>query len=104
MTEDSKQIALQRIQILFRLAKEAIHDKPDLAQRYIVIARKIAMRTRLHLPPQYRLLVCKHCKRFILPGVNSRVRTQPRGEPHIVVTCLHCGGKMRMPLRRKKRQ
>lgn len=101
MSEKSKQIALQRIQILFHLAKEAIHDRPDLAQRYIEVARKIAMRTRLHLPKEYRLHVCKHCKRFILPGVNSSVRVQPRREPHVVITCLHCGERTRIPLRRK---
>jgi ribonuclease P protein subunit RPR2 len=102
MSKDSKRIALQRIQILFQLAKEAIHDRPDLAERYVEIARRIAMRTRLHLPKEYRLHVCKHCKRFILPGVNSRVRVQPRREPHVVVTCLYCGGHTRILLKRKK--
>jgi len=103
MTADPKRIALQRIEILFRLASEAIYERPDLAQRYIEIARRIAMRTRIHLPPQHRLHVCKHCKRFIMPGINSRVRIQPRREPHVVVTCLHCGGYMRIPLREKER-
>lgn len=50
MGGNTKRIALQRIQVLFQLAKENIHDRPDLAQRYVEIARKIAMRTRLHLP------------------------------------------------------
>jgi ribonuclease P protein subunit RPR2 len=90
--------------VLFQLAKEAVQNRPDLAERYVEMARKIAMRTRLHLPLEYRLHVCRHCKRFILPGVSSRVRVQPRREPHIVVTCLHCGGLARVPLRRKRRR
>ncbi|MCW4027993.1 MAG: ribonuclease P [Candidatus Bathyarchaeota archaeon] len=98
-----KQIALRRIRRLFRLAMESIHTNPKLAQRYIDIARKIAMRTRLHLPKEYSRMICRHCKSFILPGVNCRVRIQPRREAHIVVTCLVCGGHMRIPLKGRKR-
>lgn len=97
--KNAKQIALQRIHRLFRLAKETIHENPELAQRYVEIARKIAMRTRLRLPKEYRRMVCRHCKSFILPGVNCRVRIQPKRKPHVVVTCLNCGKHMRIPLR-----
>jgi len=96
-----EEIALQRIRRLFNLAVENIHSDPDLAQRYVEIARKIAMRARVRMPREYRRLICRHCKRFILPGVNSRVRIQQRREPHVVVTCLLCGGRMRFPLRGK---
>jgi len=96
-----EEIALQRIRRLFNLAVENIHSDPDLAQRYVEIARKIAMRARVRMPREYRRLICRHCKRFILPGVNSRVRIQQRREPHVVVTCLLCGGCMRFPLRGK---
>jgi len=100
--KNTKQIALQRIQTLFNLAKETIREDPRLAQRYVEIARKIAMRTRLRLPKEYRRMVCRHCKSFILPGVNCRVRIQPKMEPHIVITCLNCGKHMRIPLRDRK--
>jgi ribonuclease P protein subunit RPR2 len=98
----TKQITLQRIHTLFSLAKEVIHENPELAQRYIQIARKIAMRTRMRLPKEYRSLVCRKCKRFILPGVNCRIRIQQRREPHMVITCLHCDGHSRIPLRGRK--
>lgn len=98
----TKQIALQRIHILFRLAREIIHKNSQLAQRYVEIARKIAMRTRVHLPREYRHMICKHCKSFILPCVNCRVRIQPRRESHIVFTCLECMQFTRIPLREKK--
>jgi len=103
MSKETKDIALSRIRTLFQLAQEAIHERPDLAHRYIEIANKIAMRTRLHFPKEYQLLVCGHCKRFILPGVNSRVRIQPKREPHMVITCLDCGAHMRITLKRKKK-
>ncbi len=94
----SKQIALQRVHTLFQLAKEAIHENPELAQRYIQIARRIAMRTRLRLPKVYKSQICRKCKSFILPGVNCRFRIQQRRESHMVITCLNCGGISRIPL------
>lgn len=100
---DTKQIALQRVRILFRLARETIHEDPELAQRYVEIARKIAMRTRVRLPKEYRRQVCKRCKSFILPGVNCHVRIQPRREPHVVVTCFNCGKHTRIPLKRREK-
>ena len=54
-----KQLALKRINILFSLAFEQMHKRPKLAQRYCQIARRIAMRTRLHLPKEYRPPVMK---------------------------------------------
>jgi ribonuclease P protein subunit RPR2 len=102
-TDITKQIALQRIHTLFRLAKENVHENPELAQRYTEIARKIAMKTNLRLPREYRQLICRHCKSFIPPGVNCRVRIQSRREPHVVVTCLKCGKHTRIPLERKRK-
>jgi len=100
----TKRIALKRVHILFGLAKEVIREDPELAQRYVQIARKIAMRTQLRLPKEYRRLICRKCKSFILPGVNCRIRIQQRREPHMVITCLNCGGHTRIPLKRRKKQ
>ena len=94
----TEKIALKRIHILFRLAKEIIHDDAELAQRYVQVARKIAMRTRLNIPKEYRSLICKKCRRFIIPGANCRVRIQQKRQTHIVITCLNCKGYSRIPL------
>ncbi|MEM1514526.1 MAG: ribonuclease P [Candidatus Bathyarchaeia archaeon] len=96
-----KEIALSRIERLFDLAIKMLSKRPDLSQRYIEIARKISMRTRVRIPREKKVLICRHCKRFIFPGVSSRVRLQHRREPHIVITCLYCGKHMRRPLRRR---
>ncbi len=98
-----KRIALQRIRTLFSLAGEIIHDDPVLAQRYVDVARKVAMAARVRLPREYRRQVCRYCKSFILPGVNCRVRIKQRRESHVVITCLNCGKQMRIPLRRRER-
>jgi ribonuclease P protein subunit RPR2 len=98
----SKHIAMQRIKTLFGLAKKTAYEDQALAQRYVEIARKIAMAASVRLPKEYRLQVCRSCKSFILPGVNCRVRIKQRREPHLVITCLNCGKQMRIPLREKK--
>jgi ribonuclease P protein subunit RPR2 len=97
----TKQAALQHLHTLFRRAREVIHENPELAQRYAKMARKIAMSVKLPLPIEYRRQICRHCKSFILPDVNCRVRTQSRREPHIVVTCLICGKQSRIPSKKR---
>jgi len=102
--DETRQIALQRIHALFGLAKEKIREEPELAQRYVTIARKIAMRTKLRLPTEYRRMVCRHCKSFIYPSINCRVRVQQKREPHMVITCLVCGKITRIPLKSRSRK
>jgi len=99
---ETKRIALERIHKLFKLARETIHKDKALAQRYVNIARRLAMAAKVRLPREYRRQVCRHCKSFILPGVNCRVRIQQRREPHVVITCLECGKHVRIPLRKRK--
>jgi ribonuclease P protein subunit RPR2 len=103
MDAATKRVALQRIRTLFHLAREAIHEDPELAQRYVDIARKVAMAARVRLPREYRRQVCRHCKSLILPGVNCRVRIKQRREPHLVITCLNCGKQMRIPLKQREK-
>ena len=103
MSEESKKIALQRIRTLFDQAVKIVDVRPDLAQKYVEYARKIAMRTRIRLHKEHMLLICGNCKRFIFPGVNCRVRMQSSRQSHVVITCLHCGEHMRIPTKRKRR-
>jgi ribonuclease P protein subunit RPR2 len=98
MNDNVRAIAKQRIDTLFMLAEQTFHEDRALAQRYVDMARRIAMAAKLRLPKQHRREVCRHCKSFILPGVNCRVRTRQRREPHLVITCLNCGHQTRIPL------
>ena len=96
-------IALERIRILFDQAEETFPRDPDLAQRYVDLARKIAMRTRTHLPRDLRRRICRSCKAYLVPGATSRTRIRQRREPHVAITCLRCGHTTRIPLGEKKR-
>jgi len=100
----TRQLAMSRVHTLFRLAKEVIREDPQLAQHYVKVARKIAMTTRLRLPKEYKRHICRHCKSFILPGVNCRVRIQHKREPHVVITCFNCGKHSRIPLKSRTEQ
>ncbi len=102
MDRSEKAIALRRIRRLFELALKVVREEPDLADRYAELARRIAMKARVRIPPEYKRLICKHCKRFIVPGLTCRVRLQPRREPHIAITCLRCGGIYRIPIKGRR--
>jgi ribonuclease P protein subunit RPR2 len=90
-------IAGERIADLFALAeKEAGRSHPELASRYVALARKIGMRYNVRLLPEYRELYCRKCSVFWVEG--RTVRTRLRGGRR-VRTCLACGRPRRMPLR-----
>lgn len=102
MGAETKKIASERIDILFNLARGTSSEDPVLAQRYVDIALRIAMRCRVRIPREYRMQVCKKCHGFLIPGETCRVRIRQRREPHIAITCLRCGTIKRMPIGRKR--
>ena len=97
-----KQIARQRIEILFEQAKKVGRTDSKLAAQYVLSARKIAMAAKTRLPVEFRRETCKECNSLFVHGVNCRVRIKQKREPHVVVTCLNCGNQTRMLLREKK--
>jgi ribonuclease P protein subunit RPR2 len=86
-------IALERMEILFKLGIEAVkHGDYELARRYGELIRRISMRTRVKLPREMKRWVCKCCHIIMVPGFNARVRTRRDGRALRVVTkCLSCG-------------
>ena len=91
-----KQIARERIEILFRLANEK-RDNPVLSARYVSLAREISMRQRLRLLKQQKRSFCKSCGTYFVPGENLRVRVQ---HGKVVYTCQECGNVKRVPIRK----
>jgi ribonuclease P protein subunit RPR2 len=102
MDSTTKQIAKQRIAVLFQQAEKARRENPQLASRYVAVARKIAMAAKIRLPLEYRRRVCRNCNALLVLGDNCRVRVKQRREPHVVVTCLACGHQARVLIRKKK--
>jgi ribonuclease P protein subunit RPR2 len=99
-----KQIAKQRIQILFEQAKQVRKTNPKLVMQYIKSARRIAMAAKIRLPVEFKRETCKNCNALLVQGYNCRIRIKQKREPHVVITCLNCGNQTRILLRKKKEQ
>lgn len=87
-----KDLARQRIEGLFQLALESAKEHPELSDRYVEMALRLSERTRVRLPRGWKYFICGSCGGFLYPGIGSRVRVSQRRSPHVVVTCLRCGG------------
>ncbi len=92
-------IARERVSNLFGLAeREARGAHPELADRYVALARRIGMRYNVRLRQEYRELYCRACSAFWVEGrtVRTRLRSGSR-----VRTCLRCGYQRRTPSARR---
>ncbi len=85
-----KDIARQRIDILFRNVLDTARYDPALAEKQAMLIKRISMRYRIRLPYEIRQLFCKRCKRLMIPGVTSRVRIGRSSIRAVRITCLHC--------------
>jgi len=92
---DNKEIARQRIKKLFSEAEKIFPKDKELANKYVKLARKIAMKFNLRMPRGYKRRFCKHCYSYLVPGKNLRVRTR---DEKSVYYCLECKKFMRFPL------
>ena len=92
----SKNIAQERIEYLFELAKNELCSNPEKSQRYVWLARKIGMRHRVSIPAELKRNLCKQCGSLLVAGLNSRRRIK---DGNIIITCLKCGGLKRYPFK-----
>lgn len=97
----AKKIAQERIAFLIDLAEKVFSKYPKRADRYVELARKIAMRTRTRIPTNLKRKFCKHCHKFLKPGVNCRVRTR---EGKVVYYCFNCKKYTRFPFLKEKKR
>jgi len=97
--KELQKIALERIKHLFKEAEKVFPENPERANRYVQIARRIAMKVNLRIPRELKRRFCKHCYSFLVPGVNCRVRTYRH---RVIYYCYNCGKYMRFPLKQKK--
>ncbi len=89
------EIALERVKILLKEADENFKKHPERSDRYVNIARKIAMKVNLRIPRELKRKFCKHCYKYLKPGVNCRVRIR-KGK--VIYYCLSCKKYMRYVL------
>ena len=99
-TPKTKKIARERIARLFELARGQFAEHPELSNRYVAIARKIAMRQRVRIDRELRRQFCRRCSSFLVPGKTSRVRVHGG---MVVVTCLVCKSRRRYPVAERRK-
>jgi ribonuclease P protein subunit RPR2 len=87
-----KDIAKERIGKLLELAgKES--KNPDRSDRYISMARKIAMRYNIKMSKEQKMLFCSKCHRYL----KGSTRTKNKA---VVSRCLKCNHIKRTPLKK----
>ncbi len=89
-----KEIALERVVKLFKEADSVFPENPSLSNRYVTLARKMAMKYKLKMPSELKKKYCKHCYKYLRPGKTCRVRVQ---NDKVVYYCLNCKKFMRFP-------
>lgn len=95
----NKQIARERIDILFKQAKKTFKQSPILANKYIKGARKLSMKYKVKIPPEYKKLFCKNCYQFLRPAITMRTRIKNK---RLVYYCTSCHHITRYPLKKSK--
>jgi len=91
-------LARQRIKKLFEQAEQRFGEDPKLSDRYVYLARKIAMKFKIRIPPELKRRFCKHCYSYLVPNKNCRVRIR---NDKIIYSCFNCKKFMRLGYRKK---
>jgi ribonuclease P protein subunit RPR2 len=90
-------VATERFQILLDQAKKMALTDERLSRRYVSLARKISSRTKVRIPRESKMYLCKGCGLALIPGHNAKVRLHAH-TTGIVISCLSCGVVKRYPV------
>jgi len=93
--EAVKEVARERISLLFSAAKE----RPSFSRRYIALARELGMNQRLRFGKEEQSHFCRKCGAYLVPGRNLTVRVQ---HGKVIRICGECGNVSRIPLHKQK--
>ena len=80
-------VAKDRIKKLFSEAAAVFKKDSSKADRYIHLARKLAMKYKVKFTSGQKRKFCKHCYKYLVPSVNSRVRLKDK---KVITYCLIC--------------
>ncbi|MBA3750391.1 MAG: RNase P subunit [Nitrosopumilus sp.] len=93
-----KQLALQRV---INLIDHALFTQDLFLEDHISTAKKIIAKYKINIPFEYKILFCKNCKKFIIPGKNSRIRIGRSRIKALRITCKLCGHTYRKIIKTK---
>ena len=93
-------VATERFQILLDQAKSMALTDEKLSRRYVSLARRISSRTKVRIPRESKMYLCKGCGLALVPGHNAKIRLHAH-TTGIVISCLSCGAVKRYPINPK---
>jgi ribonuclease P protein subunit RPR2 len=93
-----KVLARRRIRELFAQAAKMFAIDPALSNRYVHLARKLAMRFKVRMPRMLKRRFCKHCYTYLVPSKNARVRVQNK---KVIIFCQSCKKFTRIPVQKR---
>jgi ribonuclease P protein subunit RPR2 len=85
---------------LFSEAEKQFKRDRKLSDRYVELARKIAMKYKVRIRSELQKRFCKHCYCYLVPGANCRIRLYGQ---KVIYHCNYCKGYMRFPYVREKK-
>ncbi len=85
--DQNKATAKEHMASLLKQAEEIFNKNKTLANRYVKLAREIAMKFKCRFTSEQRRKFCKHCYSFLMPNKNCRVRTR---DGMLIHYCLEC--------------
>jgi ribonuclease P protein subunit RPR2 len=89
-----EEIALERIENLFKLAKKEFAKHPERSKRYVELARKISTRNRARITTALKKQFCKKCSSFLVKGKNADWKIDGQ---LLRVKCGECGFEKSFP-------
>jgi ribonuclease P protein subunit RPR2 len=100
-SETKRQISLERIKTLFNQAKHEFSNDPRLSNKYVNLAKKIAMKSKIKMPSIFKRQYCKYCYSYLMQGKNVTVRTTTKT---ITYTCMNCNRYTRIGYKQKPKK
>ena len=91
-----QKIAKRRVNYLFQLAKEHFRQDSKLSDKYVKTARRIAMKHKIRLSSLLKKQFCRNCHKYLVAGVNSRVRLH---KSRLIYYCMSCRHYTRQPIK-----
>lgn len=87
--EWQQKIAKERIDLLFKLAKEEFDRKEQRSRRYIGLARKLGMRYNVRFSRKMKDSFCKKCDTLFVPGRTMQTRVDSAAKS-VIIKCKNC--------------
>jgi ribonuclease P protein subunit RPR2 len=85
-----KEIAAERISILYDLAREHASDDIRLSKECVKTLRRISAHYKVKIPKKLKEKICRSCNLVLIPGLTASVRIAS-GKGYVVYRCKECG-------------